>query len=82
VQHLVAAQAQRLHDPRIRLAAIPELLESQTIVVILVHLVENLIDSLLRRVLVLGGWLLTLLTRERERKNENILAAAAVNRAQ
>lgn len=55
-----APQAQCLHDPRIRLAALSELLQGQAVVVVLVHLVEDLVHPLLRRVLVLGHRLLTL----------------------
>jgi hypothetical protein len=51
---LFGTQGQRLHNPGIRLAALPELLQGEAVVVVLVHLVEDLVDSLLGRVLVLG----------------------------
>lgn len=60
---LVTAETQRLHDPRISLRAIAKLVQRKTIVVILVHLIENLVDSLLRCVLVFELRLLTLYTR-------------------
>lgn len=56
---LFAAQRQRLYDPRIGFAAFPEFLEGEPIVVVFVHLIEYLIDPLLRRILVFR-WLLTL----------------------
>lgn len=49
-----SSEGERLDDPGIGLAALSELLEGQTVVVVLVHLVEDLVDSFLGRVLVLG----------------------------
>lgn len=60
---LVAAQTESLHDARVRFAALAELLERQPIVVVLVHLVEDLVDALLRCVLVLRLRLLALCVR-------------------
>lgn len=57
---LVTAQTERLHDPRVRFAALAELLQREPVVVVLVHLVEDLVDALLRRVLVLRLRLLAL----------------------
>lgn len=56
---LFATQRQSLHNSRIGFAALSEFLQGKSIVVILVHLIEYFIDSLLRRILVLR-WLLTL----------------------
>lgn len=57
---LFGPQGQRLHDPRVRLAALPELLQGQPVVVVLVHLVEDLVHPLLGRVAVVLGRLLPL----------------------
>ena len=46
-------QRERLDDSRIRLASLLKLLQSEFVVVILVHLVKDLLHSLFRGVLVL-----------------------------
>jgi hypothetical protein len=68
---LFGTQSQRLHNPRIRLAALPELLQGEAVVVVLVHLVEDLVDSLLGRVLVLGR----LLALQRTKSEQTFSAA-------
>lgn len=56
----VAAERERLHDAGVRLRALPELVQGQAVVVVRVHLVEDLVHPLLRRVLVLRRRLLAL----------------------
>lgn len=51
---LIAPQRQRLHNARVGLAALAELLQREPIVMVLVHLVEDLVYAFLRSVLVLG----------------------------
>lgn len=53
-------QRQRLDDPGVGLAALLKLLQRQAVVIVLVHLVEDLLDALLRRVLVVRHRLLAL----------------------
>lgn len=60
VEDLIAAETQRLNDSRVCFAAVAELFQRQTIVVILIHLIKDFIDSLLWRVFIFRDWLLTL----------------------
>lgn len=60
VEDLIAAETQRLNDSRVCFAAVAELLQRQTVVVILIHLIKDFIDSLLWRVFIFRDWLLTL----------------------
>lgn len=57
---LIPAKRQRLHDAGIGLAALAELLERELVVMVLIHLVEDLVNAFLRRVLVLWLWSLAL----------------------
>jgi len=52
--HQPVIQRQRRHDRLIPLASLLELIHVQAPVLILVHHAEDLLDSLLRRVLVFG----------------------------
>lgn len=49
---LIATQWERLDNARVCFAALAELFECQSIVVILVHLVEDFVNALLRCILV------------------------------
>ena len=53
-------EAERLHYPRIGLAALLELLEGQLVVAVLVHQLVDLVDAALGAVLVVVADLLTL----------------------
>lgn len=52
--HQSVVQAQRLHDGRVLLGSLLELVEREAVVLVQVHVAEDLIDTLLGRVLVLG----------------------------
>ena len=57
---VVRAEGERLNNPRVRLAPLPELLEGESVVVVFVHLIEDLVDSFLRSIVVLSLRLLAL----------------------
>ena len=65
----VVAQGQSLDDARIGLAALAEFIQRQLVIVILIHLAEDLVHSSLRRILVLLLWCLTL-KRKKKRKRK------------
>lgn len=59
-QRLLAAQGQRLDNSRIGLATFSKLFQREFVVVVLIHLIEDFVNSFLRRILVFGLWLLSL----------------------
>lgn len=56
----ITAERQSLDDARVRFTPVAELLHRELLVVVLVHLVEDLVNALLRRVVVVWVRLLAL----------------------
>lgn len=68
VRVLFAPQRQRLNNPGVGLASLPELFQGKPVVPVLVHLVEDLVHPLLWRVFVLQLRLLALDTRNKRQE--------------